>query len=42
MIRDAVNDEGVPFLDLDGDCVDPRSHSEEQYRTRLESFAEIL
>jgi benzoyl-CoA reductase/2-hydroxyglutaryl-CoA dehydratase subunit BcrC/BadD/HgdB len=42
LIRDRVTDLGVPFLELDGDCIDPRSFSEEQARTRLEGFMEIM
>ncbi len=42
IIRDAVNEYGIPFLDLDGDLVDPRNYSEAQYRTRLEGFMEMM
>jgi benzoyl-CoA reductase/2-hydroxyglutaryl-CoA dehydratase subunit BcrC/BadD/HgdB len=42
MIRDTVAHYGVPFLELDGDCVDPRNYAEGQYRTRIEAFLEIL
>lgn len=42
MIRDTVAKYGIPFLELDGDCVDPRNNSEGQYRTRIEAFLEIL
>uniref|UniRef100_A0A832A4M4 ATPase BadF/BadG/BcrA/BcrD type domain-containing protein n=1 Tax=Desulfacinum infernum TaxID=35837 RepID=A0A832A4M4_9BACT len=33
---------GVPFLDLDGDCIDSRSYAEGPTRTRLEGFVELL
>ncbi len=42
MIRDAVSVYGIPFLELDGDCVDPRNYAEGQYRTRIEAFFEIM
>jgi len=42
MIRDTVAEYGIPFLELDGDCVDPRNCSEGQYRTRIEAFIEIM
>jgi benzoyl-CoA reductase/2-hydroxyglutaryl-CoA dehydratase subunit BcrC/BadD/HgdB len=42
IIRDTVNEYGIPFLDLDGDLVDSRNYSEAQYRTRLEGFMEIM
>ncbi len=32
----------VPFLNLDGDCIDVKSYTPGQTRTRLESFAESL
>ncbi len=33
---------GVPVLNLEVDCVDPRSFAEGQLRTRLEAFVEML
>lgn len=33
---------GIPFLELDGDCIDSRSYAEGPTRTRLEGFAEVL
>ncbi|MEW6545368.1 MAG: 2-hydroxyacyl-CoA dehydratase family protein [Bacillota bacterium] len=33
---------GIPFLNLDGDCIDPRNGREEQARTRLEAFLESI
>jgi predicted CoA-substrate-specific enzyme activase len=41
-IADAVRRLGVPFLDLDGDCIDDRNYSEGQTRTRLEGFVELM
>ena len=32
----------IPYLELPGDCVDPRSFGEEQTRLRMEAFAECL
>jgi benzoyl-CoA reductase/2-hydroxyglutaryl-CoA dehydratase subunit BcrC/BadD/HgdB len=42
IIRDAVVEFGIPFLELDGDLVDPRNYAEGQYRTRLEGFMEVM
>lgn len=42
LIKDTVMEYGIPFLNLDGDCVDERSYSEAQYLTRLEGFMELL
>jgi benzoyl-CoA reductase/2-hydroxyglutaryl-CoA dehydratase subunit BcrC/BadD/HgdB len=42
LIRDAVAEYGIPFLNLDGDCIDERSFSKGQYLTRLEGFMEIM
>ncbi|MFH1530274.1 MAG: 2-hydroxyacyl-CoA dehydratase family protein [Pseudomonadota bacterium] len=42
MMRKGLGDVGVPVLNLEVDCVDPRSFSEGQLRTRLEAFVEML
>jgi len=42
LIKDTVMEYGIPFLNLDGDCIDGRSYSEAQYLTRLEGFMELL
>jgi len=42
LIKDTVQEYGIPFLNLDGDCIDARNFSEAQYITRLEGFMEIL
>ena len=42
VVAEALQAEGVPLLVLDGDCVDARSYSDGQYRTRLEGFVEML
>lgn len=42
MIQQALREQGLPMLVIDGDCVDPRDQSPEQVRTRLESFMEVL
>jgi len=34
VVAEALQAEGVPLLVLDGDCVDARSYSDGQYRTR--------
>ncbi|MCL6450203.1 MAG: 2-hydroxyacyl-CoA dehydratase family protein [Acetobacteraceae bacterium] len=41
-VRDALEGMGVPMLELSGDCIDSRAYSEEQTRTRLEAFVEML
>ena len=42
LIRDAVQDYGIPFLEIDGDLVDPRNYAEGQLRTRIEGFIEVM
>ncbi|MCL5025589.1 MAG: 2-hydroxyacyl-CoA dehydratase family protein [Chloroflexi bacterium] len=42
VVAAALQADGVPLLVLDGDCVDARSYSDGQYRTRLEGFVEML
>jgi len=42
LISEGLNDIGVPVLNLEVDCVDPRNFSEGQLRTRLEAFMEML
>lgn len=42
VLRQEAQRAGFPFLELDGDCVDPRNGREEQARTRLEAFLESL
>jgi benzoyl-CoA reductase/2-hydroxyglutaryl-CoA dehydratase subunit BcrC/BadD/HgdB len=42
LIKDTVMEYGIPFLNLDGDCIDERNYSEGQYLTRLEGFMEII
>jgi len=41
-IRDFMQEQGTPFLELSGDCNDNRNYSFEQYRTRLDAFCEIM
>lgn len=41
-VKKALQDEGVPTLLLDGDCVDEREYQEGQISTRLEAFLESL
>ena len=41
-LKKSLKDAGVPFLDLQGDCIDPGGFSSGQIRTRLESFLELL
>lgn len=42
LVQQALRREGVPVLFLDGDHLDRRHHAEEQWRSRLQAFAEIL
>jgi len=42
LIRDAVQEYGIPFLEIDGDLVDPRNYAEGQIRTRVEGFMEVM
>lgn len=41
-IADALNALHVPFLDLDGDCIDNRNYSKGQTLTRLQGFVELM
>lgn len=42
LLRQACRRAGLPFLNLEGDCIDPRNGAEGQVRTRLEAFLESL
>ncbi len=42
LVREALQEIGVPTLILDGDCVDEREYQEGQISTRLEAFLESL
>ncbi len=42
LIERGLGDAGVPVLNLEVDCIDPRSFSEGQLRTRVEAFIEML
>jgi len=41
-IADALKKLNIPFLDLDGDCVDSRNYSKGQTMTRLQGFVELM
>ncbi|MBF7082584.1 2-hydroxyacyl-CoA dehydratase [Desulfallas sp. Bu1-1] len=41
-IKEALRSAGVPFLSLDGDCVDGRNYGEGQLLARLEGFIEMI
>jgi len=41
-LRNQLRKRGIPFLNLDGDCVDQGSLPWGQVRTRLDSFQEVL
>lgn len=42
IMRQAARKRGIPLLVLDMDIADPRAYGEEQIRTRLEGFIEML
>lgn len=42
LIKEALNEEGVPLLELSGDVVDSRNYSEGQIKIRIEAFLEML
>lgn len=42
LVRDIAYEFGLPYLELAGDCIDPRGFSEEQMRLRVEAFKETL
>lgn len=37
-----LNKQGIPFLNLDGDLIDPRAYTPGQFKTRVEGFFEML
>ena len=42
LIKDRVQRMGIPFLNIDGDCIEERNISEGQLRTRIDGFMELL
>jgi len=42
IVRDSLQKEGLPFLVLDGDCVDSRNYAPGQVQTRIDGFLEML
>lgn len=42
IIRRSLQEEGLPFLVLDGDCVDNRNYASGQIQTRIDGFLEML
>jgi benzoyl-CoA reductase/2-hydroxyglutaryl-CoA dehydratase subunit BcrC/BadD/HgdB len=42
LIVEGMREVGVPVLNLEVDCLDPRNFSEGQLRTRVEAFVEML
>ena len=42
VIRDRLRREGIPLLELDGDCIDPTNLQTGPLRTRIEAFIETL
>jgi benzoyl-CoA reductase/2-hydroxyglutaryl-CoA dehydratase subunit BcrC/BadD/HgdB len=42
MIEEGLKKAGIPVLNLEVDCVDPRNFSEGQARTRLQAFIEMI
>jgi benzoyl-CoA reductase/2-hydroxyglutaryl-CoA dehydratase subunit BcrC/BadD/HgdB len=41
-LKEGLNQSGISFLSLDGDCVDPSNFPPGQAKTRIESFVEML
>jgi len=41
-VRDVADQLSVPYLELSGDCIDPRGFSEGQMKLRLEAFKETV
>ncbi len=42
LLKEEFERRGIPFLSLDGDCVDHTNQSAAQYRTRIEAFLEMI
>ncbi|MDZ7759227.1 MAG: 2-hydroxyacyl-CoA dehydratase [Desulfovermiculus sp.] len=42
LIFDALKEQDIPCLEIHGDCIDSRHVGQEQIRTRLQGFAELL
>jgi benzoyl-CoA reductase/2-hydroxyglutaryl-CoA dehydratase subunit BcrC/BadD/HgdB len=42
LIKDTVQKCGIPFLNIDGDCIEERNSSEGQLKTRIDGFMELL
>ena len=40
--KEAMKEEGIPMLILDGDGIDKRNNHDGQIKTRLEAFLEML
>lgn len=41
-VRDVADQLNIPYLELSGDCIDPRGFSEGQMKLRLEAFKEMV
>lgn len=42
VLRDIFTERGLPFLEVDCDCIDERDYSFSRIKTRLDAFAEML
>ena len=42
ILRRRFREEGIPFLELEGDCIDENGYQDGQLRVRLEAFLETL
>ncbi|HEY8541341.1 MAG TPA: 2-hydroxyacyl-CoA dehydratase family protein [Pseudothermotoga sp.] len=42
LLKEKFEQIGIPFLSLDGDCVDHTNQSAAQYKTRIEAFLEMI
>jgi benzoyl-CoA reductase/2-hydroxyglutaryl-CoA dehydratase subunit BcrC/BadD/HgdB len=42
VLRDALREEGIPLLQMDGDCIDETNLQMGPLRTRVQGFLEML
>lgn len=42
ILKSSLEKERIPFLEIDGDCIDPRDYSSQQLKTRVYAFIEMM
>jgi len=42
ILKGSLEKEGIPFLEIDGDCIDSRDYSSQQLKTRVYAFVEMI